>query len=132
MAIPAIPAETLLVLATLTVRLELSPMVGQQKLSVAGDKVKCRGREPVPTRVMVCDAPRLPESSLRVTDPVAGPAAVGAKDTLTVQLAPATRLFGQSLVSANPALATVPEKFSVLPPKLVTVTGWGLLDVPTS
>jgi hypothetical protein len=132
MAIPAIPAEALLVLATPTACLELSPMVGQQKLSVAGDKIKWRGRDPVPNRVAVCEAPRLPESSLRVRDPVAGPAAAGAKDTLTVQLAPATRLFGQSLVSTNPALAAMSEKFRVLPPKLVRVTGWELLDVPTS
>jgi hypothetical protein len=57
---------------------------------------------------------------------------VGAKDTLTVQLAPAVRLFGQSLVTANSPLAEMPEKFSGLPPKLVIVTGWELLEVPIS
>jgi hypothetical protein len=74
----------------------------------------------------------LPESSLSVSSPVAGPVTVGAKDTLAVQLAPATKLFGQLLVSANSPLAEMLEKFSDLPPKLVIVTGWELLEVPIS
>ena len=87
---------------------------------------------PVPASVTFCDAPKLPESSLRVRSPVAGPVTVGAKDTLAVQLAPATRLFGQLFVSAKSPLAEMLEKFSGLPPKLVIVTGWELLEVPIS
>ena len=101
-------------------------------MSVAGDRLRWRGREPVPVRVTVCDAPKLPESSLRVSDPVAGPAKVGAKDTLIVQLVPAARLFEQLLVSANPSLGEMLEKFSRLPPKFVILTGWELLEVPVS
>jgi hypothetical protein len=68
---------------------------------------------------------------LRVSSPVSGPATVGAKDTLAVQLAPATKLFGQLFVSVNSPLAEMPEKFSELPPKLVIVTGWEF-EVPIS
>jgi hypothetical protein len=39
---------------------------------------------------------------------------------------------GQLLVSTKSPLAEIPEKFSALPPKLVIVTGWELLDVPIS
>src|SRR6266478_3271559 len=132
MVIPAIPTGAPLVLVTVTVWLGLSPIMSTKKLSVVGDKLRCRGRVPVPVRVTVCDAPELPESSLRVRSPLAGPATAGAKDTLAVQLAPATRLFGQLFVSGNPSLAAMLEKFSGLPPKFVIVTGWELLEVPIS
>src|SRR5260370_32614568 len=130
MAIPAIPTGAPLVLVTVTVWLGLSPIMSTKKLSVVGDKLRCRGRVPVPVRVTVCDAPELPESSLRVSSPLAEPATVGAKDTLAVQLAPATRLFGQLFVSGNPSLAAMLDKCRRLPPRFMIVTGWDLLEVP--
>src|SRR5258707_91135 len=101
-------------------------------MRVVWGKLRWRGRRPVPERVTACDAPKLPESSLKVSSPVSGPATLGAKDTLAVQFAPAARLPEQLLVSAKSPLAEMPEKFSGLPPKLVIVTDWELLEVPIS
>src|SRR5260370_2175123 len=88
MAIPAIPAGAPLVLVTVTVWLGLSPIMSTKKLSVVGDKLRCRGRVPVPVSVTVCDAPELPESSLRVSNPLPGPPPAAAKTPLAVQLPP--------------------------------------------
>ena len=132
MAIPPISTEELPVLETVTVLLELSPIVPPVNVSAVGDSVKWRGSEPVPERLTVCDPPRLPASSFSVSCPTAGPATVGANDTLAVQLAPGGRLLGQLSVSTNWLLAKTLEKFSGLPPKLLIVTGCDVLEVPIS
>ena len=69
---------------------------------------------------------------MKVNSPVVAPATLGAKDTPAVQLVPAARLPGQSFVSTNSPLAEMPEKSNRLPPKLVIVTDWELLEVPIS
>lgn len=88
------------------------------------------GAVPKPERVTACAAPRLPESSVTVSNPLAGPATDGAKDTETVQLDPPGRVVGQLLVSVNPPFAEIFEKSSGLPPKLAMVRGRAPL-VPT-
>jgi len=78
----------------------------------------------------VCWIPKLPELSVTVSVPVAGPATDGAKDTKTVQLVPAIKVVAQFVVSANPLLAVMLEKLSGLPPKLVMLTACGAPDDP--
>ena len=68
---------------------------------------------------------------MTVSNPLTGPVTGGVKVTLTVQFDPATSGLGQLLVSPNPLLAEKLDKFSGLPPKLVMVTGWAGLEVPT-
>ena len=87
---------------------------------------------PKPLRATVCAAPRLPESSAIVSSPLTGPGTDGAKLTETVQLDPALRTFGQSLVSVKPLSADMVARSSGLPPKLEIVTGCAPLVVPTS
>ena len=85
----------------------------------------------MPVRVTACEEPQLPESSLIVSWPAAGPATVGAKVTETVQFEPGTSMLGQLFVSGNPPVDEMPKMSSGLPPKFVMVTGWEGLVVPT-
>jgi hypothetical protein len=88
------------------------------------------GDVPTPVSATDWDPPRLPESSPTVSDPMAGPAAVGEKETFTTQDDPAGNWPGQALVSVNGPVVETPERFSGLPPKLEIVTGWEGLTVP--
>jgi hypothetical protein len=98
------------------------PSTWDEKLRLAGVTV-ATGAVPVPVSVTVCETPRLPESSLTVSEPLTAPATDGVKVMETVQFDPAGRRLGQLLVWENPPLAEKPEKSSGLPPKFVTVMG---------
>ena len=88
------------------------------------------GAVPVPVRAIDCEGPAFPESSLTVSDPVAGPVAAGVNVTETEQLAPARSCAGQLLTTANAPAAETPDKFSGLPPKLEIVMLLGELADP--
>ena len=65
--------------------------------------------------------------------PLPAPLATGEKVTPTVQLAPAAILGLQvSLDTAKPALTAILEKFNDTPSRLVTVTVFGALVLPTA
>jgi len=82
------------------------------------------GVVPVPLRLRICEAPRLPELSVIVSVPFTVPAAAGVNVTLMVQVDPAIRVPAQLLVWANPLpLTETAEIASELPPKLDTVIG---------
>jgi len=65
--------------------------------------------------------------SVNVTVPPRGPAVVGLKVTLMVQLAPTAREAPQLFVCAKLALATIDAMFSSAAPVFVNVTGCGAL-----
>lgn len=85
---------------------------------------------PMPLRGTVCVTPRFPESSVNEICPLTGPGTAGENVTFTVQLDPAANGPRQLEVWANTPLAETLWMFRVLPPKLVTVRGWGGLVLP--
>lgn len=70
--------------------------------------------------------------SMKVSAPVVAPPAVGVKVTFTVQLVDAGIDAPQLFVSANAPLAVMLEKVSGDVPVFITVTGEGVLVVPTA
>jgi len=85
------------------------------------DGAETEKSQPVPVRGTVCGLPLA--SSVNVSDPATGPAAVGVNVTLTVQLALAARVVAQVVVLPKPldVLGTA-VKFNVALPLLVRVT----------
>src|SRR6202043_1156294 len=103
------------------------PTTSAEKASVPG-ATDASGAVPKPVSVTSCTKPQLPESSLTVSSPFAGPVTNGAKVTAAAQLDPATRTLGQPVGSTeNPPLADMLPRFSGLPPKLAMVTDWDAL-----
>jgi hypothetical protein len=92
------------------------PLVTVPKLRLVGEKLTS---VPVPVRDTVC-APVDPLSTM-LNVPVTIPAWFGAKPTLMVQLAFASRLPEQSLFCTNEALATMLEIVTELLPVLLSV-----------
>ena len=70
--------------------------------------------------------------SVTVIEPGREPVAVGVKVTLIVQDALAARLVLQVLVCAKSPLDVMLEIVRVALPRLLRVTLWGLLPVPTT
>jgi hypothetical protein len=99
------------------------PCTCDEKERLVGE-TEAVGAVPVPTSVMDCVEPRLPESSEIFSEPYARPVFTGANETETVQLDPGARPPGQLLVLPNAPLVVMLNKSSELPPKLTIVTGW--------
>src|SRR5579871_3646250 len=96
------------------------------KFSAVGDTATS---VPIPLRCTLFAA--APEK-LKVTDPVRGPGAVGAKVTLAVQFCPAGSVPGQVFVWEKPPLGAMPVNVSGAVPMLFSVTLWEALAVPTT
>jgi len=85
---------------------------------------------PAPDMVVFCGL--LVALSVKVSEPVRFPLAVGANVTLTEQLAPAARLAPQLFVSPKSPVVAIAEMDSAALPLLVSVTFCAALVVPTS
>ena len=98
-------------------------------------KVRLEGVTPatgaVPVPVSAATEGPLTELSLRLSEPIRVPVAVGVKSTLKVQLDPPGRLPLQVLVSPKSPEVVMPLNSSGAPPILVRVKVCGALDVPT-
>src|SRR5579863_6846037 len=93
------------------------------------------GTVPVPVKLTVSALAALPPPELLVpvivSAPLRAPAAVGLKDTLTVQFAEAARLIPQLFVSMKSPVAARLEIVRPTVPVLVSVTVWVALLVFT-
>ena len=85
---------------------------------------------PMPVRVTVCGLPWA--LSVMEMEPVAGPAVVGLKVTLIVQLALGFSVGPQVLVWVNGPVATMLVRFRLSTPLLLRVTDLELLVVETT
>src|SRR5271157_1446767 len=100
--------------------------------SEVAESVAAAGVSPVPESATVCWLPFTPLSlSVMVSVPFCSPTAVGVNVTEIEQLPDGESGVEQLSVSANPALAEIPEMDSGSLPRLVTVTVCVALLVPT-
>lgn len=122
--VPALCNETVLAVLTL-------PAAWEEKDRLAG-VTAAAGAVPVPLSGTTCVGPKFPASSFTIKDPVVVPATTGVNHTEIVQVEPGMRGEEQLFVAENPLpLVETFNPFSGLPPKLVIVTVWGGLLVPT-
>lgn len=85
---------------------------------------------PDPPSVIVCGL--LKSLEITLTVPVAAPVFVGVNVTLTVQDAPGASVCGQLFVAANGPVAVIAPIVKFVVEGLLTLTGSGLLVVPTA
>jgi hypothetical protein len=107
----------------------LVPTACAGKVNEARERLTC-GALPVPVSAMAIGS--LSVLAFMVTAPVRVPTASGVKVTLRVQLAPAARLALHVLVSEKSPLTVMLVMLRAALPVFLSVTGCGLLHVPTA